>query len=376
MNIYRYLAKKIENDLGKGKIIILCGARQVGKTTLVRGFLRPNIDVYYNCDQEDVRESFEKANLEHLSSLVKKYDRVIVDEAQRVKNIGLTLKILIDNFPEKNFIVTGSSSLELANTISEPLTGRYFSHLLFPISFLELSSQLNPLRLMETLEERMIFGSYPEVVTTQDRRDKQRIVEGVAADYLFKDILNFGIVRNPDMLKKLLRAIALQLGNEVSVSELSRTLEVDNETVKRYLDLCEKLFILVSLAPYHSNKRKSIAKMKKYYFFDLGIRNALIQNFNPLSVRNDVGALWENLMVLERTKRNSAQDIFPQYFFWRSYQGQEIDLIEDTSGTMRAFEFKYKKDAVPKKVREIFLQELGGKEFSIVRKENFMEFVL
>lgn len=375
MEIYRYLAEKITNDLNKKKIILVYGPRQVGKTTLVKQFVRGPTDAYYNCDQEETRLSFQNSNLEYLSSLVKKYQLVVIDEAQRVKNIGLTLKILIDNFPEKNFIVTGSSSLDLLNKLSEPLTGRFFSHILYPIAEIELSKTLNPIQMREGMESRLIFGSYPEIITLADVFDKRRLIENISANYLFKDILDLGAIKNPDILRKLLQSLAFQIGSEVSLSELSGKLEIDKNTVKKYLDICEKLFIVFSVSPYHSNKRKSISKLRKYYFFDMGIRNALINNFNPFALRNDIGALWENDMIIERMKRNAARNYFPQYYFWRSYQGQEIDLIEESGGEKNGFEFKFSNTRLRKTLQEIFTGDLGGKTIKVIHKDNYAEFL-
>jgi len=375
MEIHRYLAEKITNDLNKKKIILIYGPRQVGKTTLVKQYVKTPDEAYYNCDQEQTRLSFQSANLEHLSSLVKKYRLIVIDEAQRVKNIGLTLKILIDNFPEKNFIVTGSSSLDLLNKLSEPLTGRFFSHIMHPIAEGELSKIFNPIQVRESLESRLMFGSYPEIITLSDAMDKQRLIENISANYLFKDILDLGAVKNPETLKKLLQSIAFQIGGEVSLSELSGKLEIDKNTVKKYLDICEKLFIIFSVLPYHSNKRKSISKLRKYYFYDLGIRNALINNFNPLAIRNDIGALWENYMIIERMKRNAALDYFPQYYFWRSYQGQEIDLIEESGGERNGFEFKFSNVRLRKTVQEIFTGDLEGKTIKVIHRDNCAEFL-
>lgn len=377
MKIPRYLEEKIKKDFNKKKVIIVYGARQVGKTTLVKKFMEYGAGktAYYNCDLDEVKESFEKRNLERLRSLVQKYDIIILDEAQRVKNIGLTLKILIDNFPEKNFLVTGSSSFELAGTVSEPLTGRFFPHTLFPVALTELAEIKNVIEVRELLEERLIFGSYPEVITTTDRFDKQRIIENITDNYLFKDILSFGVIKDAGVLKKLLQAVALQIGNEVSHPELAKILEIDKNTVKKYLELCEKVFILCSLPPYFSNKRKSISKMKKYYFCDPGVRNALLRNFNSLDIRNDIGALWENFLVVERMKFNASNDFFPQYYFWRSYQGQEIDFLEEGGGEMAGFEFKYSKNQASGTIRKIFTEDLGGKKFEVINKENFGGFV-
>ena len=273
MGIERDLKKKIEGDFGKRKIILVYGARQVGKTTLMKEIQTSfsGKSVFYNCDLDEMRELLGKQNLEHLRLLVEKYELIIIDEAQRVPDIGLTLKILIDAFPDKQFLVTGSSSFELASAVSEPLTGRCFTHTLYPVSLAELGATKNVLELREMLEERLIFGSYPDVIMTADLLDKRRVVEALAEKYLFRDILAFGAIKNSDMLNKLLRAVAFQVGQEVSHTELAKILEIDKGTVKRYLDVCQKAFILFALPPFSTNKRNAISSMSKYYFFDVGV---------------------------------------------------------------------------------------------------------
>ncbi len=375
MEIYRYLQDKIKTNLGKKKILIIYGPRQVGKTTLVKKFLSARNSVYYNCDQEETRMLFGEANLEKLGSLVRKYDTVVIDEAQKVGGIGLSLKIIFDNFPEKNYIVTGSSSFDLARSVSEPLTGRFFSYTMFPIAEVELADSKNPIEIKESLESRLIYGSYPEVITTQDFETKKEIIKNITTNYLFKDILALGIIRNPDDLRRLLQALALQSGNEVSHSELAKTLAIDKNTVKRYLEICEKLYILFSLSPYTSNKRKSISRLKKYFFYDVGIRNALINNFNPLSTRNDVGSLWENYMILERMKFNLSRGFDPVYYFFRSYEMQEIDLFEEAGGVINGYEFKFSKDGISRVTREIFENDIKGKELHVINKENYSLFI-
>ncbi len=375
MTIYRYLQDKIKSNIGKRKIQIIYGPRQVGKTTLVKEFLSLPNSVYYNCDQDETRLLFEEANLEKLATLVKKYDTVVIDEAQKVNNIGLSLKIIFDNYPDKNYIVTGSSSFDLAKSVSEPLTGRFFSYTMFPIAEIELAKSKNPIELRESLENRLIYGSYPEVITAIDLETKKEIIKNITDNYLFKDILSQGVIRNPDDLRRLLQAIALQSGNEVSLSELAKTLDLDKNTVKKYLEICEKLYILFSLSPYVSNKRKSISMLKKYFFYDLGIRNSLINNFNPIVTRNDVGSLWENYMILERLKYNSARNFDPMYYFFRSYEMQEIDLFEDEGGVLNGYEFKFSKDGINKATKELFENDIKGKELKIVNRDNYSEFI-
>lgn len=371
----------IKANVGKRKILIIYGPRQVGKTTVVKEFLStphgadPK-SVYYNCDQDETRTLLESANLEKLGALITKYDTVVIDEAQKVKGIGLALKIMFDNFPEKKYIVTGSSSFDLAHSVGEPLTGRFFSYTMFPVAELELANSVaNPIELRESLDSRLIYGSYPEVITTSDSDTKKEIIKNIASNYLFKDILALGTVRNPDDLRRLLQALALQGGNEVSHSELAQTLAIDKNTVKRYLEICEKLYILFSLPPYVSNKRKSISMLKKYYFYDLGIRNALINNFNPLASRNDVGALWENYMIAERMKFNSARGFDPTYYFFRSYDKQEIDLFEDEGGAINGYEFKFTKDSISRATREVFEHDIKGTTLELINRDNYSRFI-
>ena len=371
ISLYRYTEEQIRHDLGKGKIVILYGARQTGKTTIIKRFLNDRKSVYYNCDQEATKTAFESNNLAELSSLVSNYDLIIIDEAQRVKNIGLSLKILIDNFKSKDFIVTGSSSLELSNTISEPLTGRFFSHTLYPVGEIELSHHFDPTYQKERLDDRLIYGSYPEVILTSDKNDKKRIIENISANYLFKDVLNLEIIKNAENLKKLLQAVALQLGGEVSLNELANMLDIDKNTVKKYLEVCQKPFILFSLPPYHRNQRAVISKQKKYYFYDLGIRNALINNFNPLGIRSDAGGLWENYAIIERLKYNASRFYSPTCYFWRSYQKQEIDFIEDNAGILTGFEMKWGNGIISKNIKNMFTDELKGEKLNVVRRDGY-----
>ncbi len=373
--IYRYLTEKIEKSLNKGKIIIIFGPRQVGKTTLVRQFLNKD-SVYYNCDQEEPRSGFEQANLEKLSIFVKPYKTIIIDEAQRIPNSGLILKILIDNFPEKNFIVTGSSSLDLSSSIIEPLTGRYISYMLFPISYSEYTKEKNPIERRELFENILLYGTYPDTLLAPSAAEKIEKNKAITESYLFKDIFMLDGIKNSAALRLITQSIALQLGNEISLQELSRFSQVDVKTVKRYLDLLEKAFVIFSLPPYFTNKRKSISRLKKYYFYDTGIRNALIRNFNPLNLRTDVGALWENFCLVERMKRNQKQDYFPLSYFWRSYTRQEVDLVEDYGGELKGYECKLTKQKISKATKTAFTEDTKAQTVEIINKENVEKFIL
>ena len=372
--IKRYLQKIIENSLNKGKIVILYGPRQVGKTTLAQTFMS-DTTILYNCDRGETRNAFETTNLTALYSLVEPYERVIIDEAQRVRDIGLTLKILIDTYPKKQFLVTGSSSLDLANRVVEPLTGRHFSFLMYPLSLSELQNECDPIALREQLAERLIYGSYPDIVTTKNMSDREQLLRELRDSFLLKDILTIERIKQPHLILDLLQAVALQIGQEASYEELATLLGLHKQTIKKYLNLCEEIFLLTSLRPYTTNQRQSIRKKRKYYFLDLGLRNALINNFNPLDLRGDVGALWENFCVIERMKHNAQLRRQPNYYFWRSYTGQEIDLIEEAGGTLSGFEMKYKKDVLPTAIHHAFA-DIGGRTLTLVNKENLFSTLL
>lgn len=368
MTIPRYIEKQIFLDLGK-KIVLLYGPRQIGKTTIGKRFFSQEA-IYYNCDEETTRSLFARADVATLGPLVERYNRIIIDEAQRVEDIGIKLKILYDVFPKKQFLVTGSSSFDLAKRLGEPLTGRTFIHLVYPISLFELQKIVDPVTLRAMIPDRLIYGSYPEIITTDDYTERRRIIEHVTEHYLFKDILEWQAVHNSNMLRKLLTAVALQVGHEVSYTELASTVGIDKKTVERYIDICEKAFILFSLRPYTSNKRKSISKRKKYFFFDLGIRNTLIQNFNPLELRSDVGALWENFVIRERMAFHASRQAFVNFYFWRSYDGHEVDLIEEENGIVRGLECKWSKSTISKATQKIFFSEFGGQSLDTINQEN------
>ena len=378
MQIRRYIQKQIEADLGKGKALLLFGARQVGKTTLVNNLLRPELDIYLNADQAETRDLLETTNLSRLSSLVRKYERVVIDEAQRIKGVGLTLKILIDNFKDKDLIVTGSSSFELANKVNEELTGRKFNYHLLPIAELELAASGKTIvELGEEREERLILGSYPEVVVATSLEDKQRAIKLITESYIFKDILTLGLVKDTGNLERLLRAIAFQIGSEVSLSELATVSDLDRKTIARYLNICEQAFIIFALPPLRRNRRSAISKMKKYYFYDLGIRNALVRNFNLLEARDDFGALWENYCIIERMKRNSNLGLSPETFFLRDYSGKEVDYIEYDNDKYQALEFKYRADRPPKGTTEMLKDHTGQEvSLSVVNKDNILDHIL
>ena len=371
--IPRILEERIRNDFHRGKVIVLLGPRQVGKTTLLDTLEKPDLHILrLNCDDSDDALALEDKTTTELKVLISDYDMVFIDEAQRVRNIGLTLKKLGDLKCKTQVVVTGSSSLELANDINEPATGRLLEHRVFPLSLQELAGNSSQREEQRLLENRLVYGLYPEVVTTPS--DARRTLMNLAGSYLYKDMLSFRGIKKPDILQKLVRALALQLGSEVSYNELSNLLGVDKGTVENYIDLLEKCFVVFRLESYSRNLRNEIKRGKKVYFYDNGIRNAILSNFAPLELRNDVGALWENLMVSERVMRNAYMGSYAQLFFWRTHSQKEIDLIEMEDGQMRAYEFKWSVRKTPSPP-SLFEKSYPEAIYSVVTPENFWKFV-
>ena len=369
--------REIENDLKrdstKGKIICLIGPRQVGKTTLLGQIVEDGEKVLsLNCDEKvDVAE-IENKPAGELKSLFHGYDMVQIDEVQRVENIGLTLKKIADLKMPVKVIVTGSSSLGMRDKIFEPATGRLIEYNLYPLSLKELSDATSKLEERKLLERRMIYGLYPEVVT--DSSDARSILSNLANNYLYKDILAYGGLRKPDNLQKLVTALALQIGSEVSYTELSRIVGIDKATVENYIDLLEKCFVVFRLSSFSRNIRNEIQKGKKVYFYDNGIRNAIISNFAPLELRTDTGALWENLMVSERVKRNSYFKTYAKSYFWRTHSQKEIDYVEELDGIISAFEFKWNPQIKVKRPEE-FLNAYPNSTYEVITPDNFWQFI-
>jgi uncharacterized protein len=346
MVISRYVTQQLEQDLTKSrKIAIIYGPRQIGKTTIARVFADRPGSQYYNCDLEEVRAQMAQASLPQLSALVAGNSCIVFDEAQRVTDIGLKLKILHDYHPDKLLIATGSSSFELANSIAEPLTGRSRSYQVFPLSEIELRTSANITAVNAGLEHRLIYGAYPEVLITVDLAEKRRLISDIAETYALKDALGFAGLKGADYLRNLLKLLAFQVGSEVSINELAQKLKSDGKTVQTYIDLLVKTFIIHPLAPFGGAGRfairRSITRYKKYYFYDLGLRNAFINNFNALALRDDIGALWENYLLNERIKSHQAHSRPTQQYFWRSPDGPEVDLVEERDGQLDLFEFKW-----------------------------------
>lgn len=372
--IKREIQTTIQKKLFKGKLVIITGARQVGKTTLIKMISEnyPEENLYLNCDEPDIRLMLTEPTSTKLKDIVGQKKLVLIDEAQRVKNIGITLKLFIDQLPQTQVIATGSSALELSNEINEPLTGRKYDFTLFPFSMKELSDEHGWIEENRLLNERIVFGMYPEI--TLKPAERKLLLQNLASSYLFKDVLSYQNIRRPEILEKLLIVIASQIGNEVSYNELSNTLDIDKETVAKYIDLLEKAFVIFRLPPYSRNIRSEISKKRKIYFCDTGIRNALISNFNQMEFRSDAGALWENFLISERFKLYANKGESVRSFFWRTLQQQEIDYVEEREGILYAFEFKWSK---PKKVMfpKTFLSAYPGSKMEVINRENYFSFV-
>lgn len=372
--IPRIVTKDILKRLNDGKAVIILGARQVGKTTLLQNIVGDRDDVLFlNGDEPDTKELLSGVTSSRLRQLFSDKRTIVIDEAQMIPNIGLTLKLVIDNLKGYRLLVSGSSTIDLANNINEPLTGRNHEYQLFPISFQEMVNHHGLIEEKRMLYHRLVYGYYPEVVSSPD--NDVNLLKNLAGSYLYKDILSFGLIKKPVILDKLLRAIALQLGSEVSFAELGQLVGADKETIERYVDLLEKAFIVFRLNALSRNVRNEIKKGKKFYFVDNGIRNALIGNFVPWENRIDQGALWENFMVSERIKYLRYNDFYGNCYFWRTTQQQEVDLLEEKDGQFTAFEFKVnqrKKSRLPL----TFTKAYPVTQFKVIHPGNAEEILL
>lgn len=372
--IQRALRSHIESDIFGGKAIILMGARQVGKTTLIKQVCEKREQVLWlNADDPETLAIFDNPNSSRLRAVIGEHKIVVIDEAQRIKDIGIKLKLIIDQINNIQLIATGSSSFDLANEVNEPLTGRKWEYQLFPLSFSEMANHMGFLEEIKLITQRLVYGYYPEVVTSEGK--EQKVLREITNSYLYKDILKFDKIKKPDKIIKLLQALAFQIGSEVSYNELSQIVSLDNETVEKYIDILEKAYIIFRLGAFSRNGRKEIAKGRKIYFYDNGIRNAVIANFNLPELRQDIGALWENFLVSERRKYLHYNEVWANSYFWRTYDQQEIDYLEEKGGKLYAYEFKWN----PKKSARLpksFATAYPEHEFKIINRDNFDEFLL
>lgn len=373
--IERIITSQISNRIGKGKIILLLGPRQSGKTTLAR-MITANSELdalWLSGDESDTRVLLSDTTSTRLKALFGAKRLVIIDEAQRIANIGVTLKLCADFLTETQIIATGSSAFELAGATSEPLTGRKYEYHLFPLSFGEMVALHGLLEEKRLLEHRLIYGYYPEIVTSPG--EERELLSLLAESYLYKDVFSLGLAKKPALLERIVQALALQIGSEVSHNELGQLVGADKETVERYIDLLEKYYVVFRLTSFSRNLRNELKKSRKIFFWDTGVRNAVIKNFNPLHLRQDIGGLWENFLIAERLKANHYCGRPANCWFWRTHAQQEIDYIEERDGTLSAWEFKWKA-AKPPRLPKSFLTAYPGCLTGHITADTVEEFLL
>lgn len=373
--IKRKLYEIIDNKLFKGKAIILVGARQVGKSTLFRQIVENKNNVLnLNCDDPTVRATLQDINLNTLKQLIGNNKIVVIDEAQRIQGIGLTLKLITDNLPDVQLLVSGSSSFLLQGQLNEPLTGRKFEYHLYPISTEEIFNHVGLIGTKQSLESRLIYGSYPDVINNIE--NPHDILMNLSGSYMYQDLLSLEGIRKPAIIEKLLIALALQVGSEISYNEISQTIGTDSKTVEKYIDLLEKCYIVFRMPALSRNLRNELKKSKKIYFYDNGIRNSIIQNFNPLALRNDAGALWENFFISERVKYNHYNQNYCNTYFWRTTEQQEIDYIEENNGKFTLFEMKWNPKKTKISAPKSFVKAYGEQDFHIITPDNYLDFLV
>lgn len=371
--IKRMIQEKIEAKLFQGRIIVIYGTRRVGKTTLWKALLEKFDDtLYLNCDEPDIREALTHKTSTELIRFIGKKKIILIDEAQRVLDIGITLKLLVDTAPDIQIIATGSSSFDLANRISEPLTGRKYEFFLFPLSLQEIETSSSPMEAKRVIDDLLVYGSYPMIYI--DFTDRITKLKELIGGYLFHDILTYETLRRPELLDRILKALALQIWSEVSYTEIANLVWTDKNTVSRYIELLEKTFVIFRLPSFARNLRNELKKAQKIYFVDLGIRNAILGNFTPMDSRTDTGALWENYCISERRKYLLDSEIHATMYFWRTQTQQEIDYIEEKDWMLRAFEYKYR--SAKAKIPKIFSETYPDSIFRIITKETALDIYL
>ncbi len=373
--IERDITDGLIKRLYKKKVVIVFGPRQVGKTTLIKEIVkRVNKQaLFFNADDFEIKDMFERPSIARLKSIAGDAKLIVIDEAQRIENIGITLKLFCDEFPNLQVIASGSSAFELSDKIKEPLTGRSFEYKLFPLSWMEMVKHTSVITEHASLAVRLLYGYYPAVINNPG--NEREILSGLAGNYLYRDILSLESVRKPYLLDPLLKAIAMQMGSEVSYNNLAKLVKADVKTVEHYIDLLEKSFIIFRLPAYNKNVFTELKKGRKIYFWDIGIRNAILGNFTPLENRNDMGALWENFLIVERLKNNAYSQKQVNPFFWRTINQTEIDFIEEKLGKLKAVEFKYSGN-IRKKAPEDFKKGYPSSSYEVISKENYIEWLL
>lgn len=372
--ISRIIEKNINKELFQSKAIILLGARQVGKSTLLNNMFDDNQQILWlDAENPDVHQIFENANSKRLELFFEENKIIIIDEAQKINNIGSKLKLITDYLPKIQVIATGSSSFELRNKLNEPLTGRKFEHKLFPLSFNEMKNHIGLIEEIRMLPHRLVFGYYPEVVTTQNSEEK--ILKLLSDSYLYKDILLFNGIRKPEKMQELLKALAWQIGSEVNYNELGKLIGLKSETIEEYIHILEQSFVIYRLNSFHTNQRNEIKKGKKVYFYDLGIRNAIINDFSPFEIRKDKGNLFENFIINELIKENEYKENFENFYFWRTTEQQEVDLIMEKNSLLKTYEIKWN-SKTKAKLPLSFTNKYPKSQFAIINSENFFEYLI
>ncbi len=367
----RTVENSIKDNIGSGKAIVVVGARQVGKTTLIKKILKGQEYLFLDADDPSIRQSLLSPNTEEIRTILGEHKIVFIDEAQRIDGVGLTLKIITDQFKEVQLFVSGSSSFDLGNKINEPLTGRKWEYELFPISWEEFEKKEGFVKSEQQIENRLLFGFYPEVLNNKGK--ERTTLKNLVSSYLYRDILAFSEIRKPEVLDNLLLALALQVGSEVNYNELAGTIGVNKITIQKYINILEKGYIIFKLNSFSRNLRNEIKRNRKIYFYDNGIRNMIIGNFSPFNLRTDVGALWENFLISERKKQNIYKETFARMYFWRTKQQQEIDFVEEKDGKIYGYEFKWQSKTgikLPKTFTETY-----NAETKVIDRNNFRSFV-
>jgi len=368
--------KNIDKLLKPNRALIIYGPRRIGKTTLLNSYLNKTKYKYLldTGDNVETRQIFELPDFKKIIDYAAKYELIAIDEAQLIPSIGSGLKILVDHVPNIKVIATGSSSFDLANQVGEPLTGRKIIINLYPILQSELLTIFNKYELKKNLHDFLIFGSYPEVITAKTRMEKMTVIKEIVTSYLLKDILAFERIKSPKVLLDLIKLLAFQIGSEVSFNELAAQLSINARTVARYIDLLEKSFVIVNLGSFSRNLRKEVTRKNKYYFLDNGIRNGVIDQFNDLDKRDDIGKLWENFIVMERMKMLDYKKIYGHLYFWRTYEQKEIDIVEERDGKLAGYDIKWKKDKI--KPPKDWLATYKNAEYKVINQDNYLDYVL
>lgn len=378
MFIPRKHLENLKKAVEPNKVVSIFGARRVGKTTLVKEYLKAFEDtektLFITGDEIEVQKALSSQSIEKLKNFLGDARLVIIDEAQMIQNIGINLKLIVDNIPGIKIITTGSSSFDLNKKIGEPLTGRKTTLKLFPLAQMEFSKIETGAQTIANLENRLIYGSYPQVALANSNSKRQEILNEIISSYLIKDVLELENIRNSKKIKQLLELLAWQVGSEVSLAELGNQLDLSKNTIEKYLDLLGQVFVIVNIRGFSRNLRKEVTKTSKYYFYDNGIRNALINSFNILQLRDDVGRLWENYMIAERIKKQEYLKIFSNNYFWRTYEKKEIDLVEERDGKLFGYEIKWGNKKMPAAPRD-WVETYKNSEFKIINQENYLEFI-